>query len=227
MPTVGLYQFDEEIGSGAFGTVYKGRHSQTNDIVAGKKLQIEKAYYDEKYEDEARILIELPPHENVVKIIGFEKREIELGGIDCVELWLISEYLPYSLKGYANTYDLSVDDKLELMIQCCRGLLHLHNHDIIHRDLKPDNVMVSRDEDGKPTVKIIDFGESRIVDRPDGRTEVMKSFVGTQVFMAPELLQKEGNMCKPEYRTSVDVFALGITFLSLLPSKKRHLYESL
>ena len=226
MPTIGLYSFDEEVACGAVGRVYKGRHLGTNEIVAGKNIIVEKEFYEEdKYENEARLVSDLPPHDNVVKVIGTEKREYKEGGVDYVELWIIAEWIPYSLKGYANTYDLSVKDKLDLMIQCCRGLLHLHQHSLAHRDLKPDNIMVSVNEEGKPTIKIIDFGESRIVDQVEGRTAVMKSFVGTLEFMAPELLQKQSSFCIPNYRTSVDVFALGITFLALMESKKGQLMK--
>ena len=126
MPVVGDYRFDEEVGSGAISRVYKGRNLRTNENVAGKKITVEKEFYEEKYENEARLVKDLPPHDNVVKVIGVEKREYKEGGVDYVELWIIAELIPYSLRGYANTYDLSVDDKLDLMVQCCRGLLHLH-----------------------------------------------------------------------------------------------------
>ena len=223
MPTIGLYQFDEEVGCGAIGRVYKGRHMRTNKNVAGKKITVEKEFYEEKYEKEARLVKDLPSHDNVVKVFGTEKREYKEGGVDYVELWIISELIPYSLKGFASTYDLSVDHKLDLMVQCCRGLLHLHQHDLVHRDVKPENIMVDVNKGGKPVIKIIDFGEARIVDEVEGRTALMKSFVGTLEYMAPELLQRQGSLLTPNYRTSVDVFALGITFLSLIESKKGQL----
>ena len=227
MLQIGDYEFNlaESYGKGSFGTIFKGKHLTTGNDVAGKKLTVEKEF-ENRYDKEANLLKNIPPHPNVLRVCDIEKREYEQGGIDYVDIWIITELLHFPLRGYAKQYELSLEDKLELMIGCCRGLYHLHQNGIIHRDLKPDNIMIKVKEDGKPVIKIIDFGESRFVDRYQGRTLEMNSFVGTPLYMAPEQLEREGNRCTPNYTTSVDVFALGITFLSLVKAKAGILMET-
>lgn len=47
-------------------------------------------------------------------------------------------------------------------LQILRGVEYLHNLGIIHRDLKLENLMMTSDE-SDATVKIVDFGLSKIV----------------------------------------------------------------
>ena len=219
MLILGDYQFDvsREIGRGAFGSVFKGENVKTLATVAGKRITVEKDYVKE-FEKEEKFLLELPQHENVVKILKSERREYKEKGTQYVELWVITEYYPLSLKEYVNQKDLSFEAKIDLMVQCCKGLHHLHHHGAVHRDVKPENMMIDEKE-GKAIVKIIDFGESRWVQRIEGKTIAMKTFAGTQAYMAPEMLRREGDAIKPNYTTSVDVFAMGVTFLSLMTSQ--------
>ena len=218
MLRVGDYEFDvtRVIGEGSFGSVFKGNKVGTPDIVAGKRVVVEKDFV-EKCEKEANFLLELPRHDNIVTVLSIERREYEEEGVELVELWIVTEYYPSTFKRYACGKDLSFEAKIDLMVQCCRGLHHLHQHDVVHRDIKPDNLMVV-EEEGKAVVKIIDFGESRLVDRIEGKTVAMNTFAGTKAYMAPEMLRQDGSSMKPNYTTSVDVFALGVTFLTLMKS---------
>lgn len=93
--------------------------------------------------------------------------------------------------------------KLELMEQVVEGLEYLHKKNIVHRDLKPSNLMF--DKDG--TVKIIDFGISRLQDT--FYNDYTLSGFATKNYSSPE--QKLGKMIS--YQS--DIYSLGLIFYEI------------
>jgi serine/threonine protein kinase len=83
------------------------------------------------------------------------------------------------------------------------ALGYLHANNIIHRDLKLENILL--EEDGY--IVIADFGLSKILSHPDEQTG---TFVGTPVYLAPEVLDKR------PYDRTIDWWALGILVYELL-----------
>ena len=77
----------------------------------------------------------------------------------------------------------------------------------MHRDLKPENLILSTPAvagtNDYPTIKVIDFGFSKIASRT-------KSFLGTQGYLAPEMMKADG------YTAAVDMWALGICIYAIL-----------
>ncbi|MRB67669.1 protein kinase, partial [Bacillus thuringiensis] len=53
------------------------------------------------------------------------------------------------------------ENSRKILKQVLKGIRYMHSRDVIHRDLKPDNIFLGRDDNGKFTVKIGDFGLSR------------------------------------------------------------------
>ena len=105
-------------------------------------------------------------------------------------------------------------ERLELFLPVCQAVQHAHQKGIIHRDLKPTNVLVAL-YDGKPVVKVIDFGVAKatagkLTDRTMF-TEVGQ-IVGTLEYMAPE----QAELNNLDIDTRVDVYALGAILYELL-----------
>jgi serine/threonine protein kinase len=88
---------------------------------------------------------------------------------------------------------------------------------VIHRDLKPSNVLVAP-HDGRPVVKVIDFGIAKAVGPASGgltdRTLVtgLGAVVGTPEYMSPE--QAELNNLDIDTRS--DIYGLGVLLYELL-----------
>ena len=84
------------------------------------------------------------------------------------------------------------------VIQTCQSV------SIVHRDLEPENVLiVDKDENGFPIIKVIDFGLSTFT-QPD---EVLHELVGTPLYIAPEVTRHA-------YGKEADVWSAGcIMFL--------------
>ena len=84
----------------------------------------------------------------------------------------------------------------------------MRKHNIYHRDLKPSNILYDMKT---KTFKIADFGVSKILkEKEDYDRYVHETFIGTPLYMAPELLRKES------YNSDTDIWSLGIIFYKLL-----------
>ena len=86
--------------------------------------------------------------------------------------------------------------------QMSSAIAHLHSRNICHRDLKPENVLLSSSEDQNPVLKLSDLGLSKLVDET-----ILKTFCGTEIYMAPEMWKKSGNRVE-DYSLKVDCWAL-------------------
>ena len=108
---------------------------------------------------------------------------------------------------------LTVDERLNLFKQICKGVQHAHQKGIIHRDLKPGNILVAI-YDGVPVPKIIDFGVAKATLLPLTDQSIYSeigSMIGTLEYMAPE--QAEVNSL--DIDTCADLYSLGVILYEL------------
>ena len=118
---------------------------------------------------------------------------------------------------YCRKGRLSVDQRLKIFLEICRGVHHAHQKGIIHRDLKPSNILVTEIE-GDPVPKIIDFGIAKGLDHSltDKVTPKTAFFVGTPGYISPEsaILEEASD---PDIRS--DVYSLGALLYQLLAGR--------
>ena len=104
--------------------------------------------------------------------------------------------------------------KFQSYISWRDGLEFLHREGIVQRDIKPHNILVTGNHYPQlATVKIGDSGLSRCLD-PDGNTSGMSTDAVTMMFKSPEFWQKDPQG-RIRYYKYVDIFATGLTFLSM------------
>lgn len=89
-----------------------------------------------------------------------------------------------------------------MFYQVALAVNYLHENGITHRDLKPENILLASDDD-ETIVKVSDFGLSKLVDSQN----MMKTFCGTPMYVAPEILLTGG---RGSYTSQVDVWSLGV-----------------
>jgi serine/threonine protein kinase len=221
--SVGDYSIslDTMLGQGSYGIVYKGSRTQkTTDLVAAKYCKWEKEFITEATDQEANLMKRIPPHDNITKFLDYIKLDLVEDDIEYVDLWIILEFCDLKdLSIFARRFSLMFAQKLDIMLQCSRGLHHLHsqNPPIIHRDIKPQNILVSRSTSlPSPVFKLADFGISRCFESsPQHTLKTMTAGRGTFPYMAPELFADN-----PKYNESVDTYSFGVSSLTLLCSEQ-------
>src|ERR1700676_658468 len=83
---------------------------------------------------------------------------------------------------------LEVERALEIATQVATGLAAVHKQKLVHRDIKPSNIMVSLEDGGAVTAKIIDLGLAKTVNESGSQAGISMAgdFVGTPDFASPE-----------------------------------------
>ncbi len=207
------YQITAHLGSGGMGEVYQATDTVLARTVAIKVLPEALARDAERiarFEREARLLATLN-HPNIAAIYGFEKSErghfvvMELVGGETLAERISRGQLP-------------TDESLQIARQICEALEQAHDKGVIHRDLKPANIKILPDN----TVKVLDFGLAKLVEREASNPTVSDSptlsmaatnagvILGTAAYMSPE--QAKG---RPVDRRS-DIFAFGCVLYEML-----------
>jgi predicted ATPase/serine phosphatase RsbU (regulator of sigma subunit) len=136
----------------------------------------------------------------LVQSFGLE----EQGGL----FLLVSHYQDnlYSLRDWLDRQPLSVDAFLKIALHLAQVLEDIHGQGVIHGDLKPSNILV---DDNLDTIKLIDFGMSRIFQRQ--LAHFPEGVAGTLSYISPE---QTGRTNKPvDYRS--DFYSLGVTFFQV------------
>lgn len=193
------YEILEEIGSGGFATVYRGRDLSLGREVAVKVLKSASPDQLARFQREAMLLAQLS-HRNIITVFAFDQLE------DSTQ-FIVMELLPgRSLRGLLNEKDkLDYGTLRELLQQTCAALSYAHDLGIVHRDLSPANIFLIPAED-RFTVKILDFGLSRIYAGEAGVMQTLTEtgmIMGNPHYMSPELAL--GQCVDPR----TDIYALG------------------
>ncbi|KAJ4907753.1 Lectin-domain containing receptor kinase VI.4 [Raphanus sativus] len=199
------------IGSGGFGTVYKGSITTTDDDdqIAVKKITPNSIQGVREFVAEIESLGRLR-HKNLVNLQGWCKH-----GND---LLLIYDYIPngsldsllYSKPRLCGAV-LTWNARFQIAKGIASGLLYLHEEwekIVIHRDVKPSNVLI----DDQMNPRLGDFGLARLYER--GSLSHTTVVVGTIGYMAPELT-RNGNSS-----SASDVFAFGVLLLEIVSGRK-------
>jgi serine/threonine protein kinase/class 3 adenylate cyclase len=193
------YEVLSQIGTGGTGIVYKVRDLETSEIVALKVLKPEIASNPGVQENFKRelCLARKITHKNVCRIHEFSRSNgTAYTSMEFVE----GESLMSRLYRVGS---LPLNEALEIARQICAGLHEAHEQGIVHRDLKPANIMVDRNG----TVKIMDFGIARMVQRDGPMTGTI---VGTPAYMAPEQAE-----LKP-VSSCTDIYAVGLLLYEMI-----------
>jgi len=97
-----------------------------------------------------------------------------------------------------------------ILEQIGKGLQAFHRLEMVHQDLKPDNVMI----DGTGTVKIIDFGATRVAGVIEMATPIEQiNLLGSATYAAPEYFLGENGSPRS------DIFSLGVIAYQMLSGK--------
>lgn len=198
----GRYELEEVIGSGGMATVWRGRDTQLDRLVAVKRphpLPPGDPRHD-RLAREARLAASVS-HPNLV--------EVHDAGSDENGLFLVMEFIDApSLREIGPSLDRS--QLLTAGAQVARALTAVHAANVVHRDVKPSNVLL-------PTngAKLLDFGVALAGEPMSGFEPTVAGVVfGTRGYAAPEVLAGQ-----PATAAS-DIYAVGVMMYEFLAGKQ-------
>jgi serine/threonine protein kinase/class 3 adenylate cyclase/Tfp pilus assembly protein PilF len=222
MPGRPNWILEERVGSGGFGDVWRGVHRKTGE------QRVFKFCYD---------VLKLRALKREVTLVRLLKEELgdrrDIARIidwnfDQVPYFIESEWtqagsLDRWLKDSGGVAAVPPSVRTEIVAQVADALAAAHSVGVLHKDIKPSNILMTRDASGVPRATLTDFGIGLLTDRDrldqagitaGGFTAVAledaTSGAGTQLYMAPELL--EG---KPA-TVHADAYALGVILFQLV-----------
>ncbi|MGE0790512.1 MAG: TonB family protein [Sandaracinaceae bacterium] len=207
------FRVERLLGEGGMGAVY-----QVEQLSTGKRRALKTMHPnlvpDEKsrarFVDEAKVGARIES-DHVVDVLS--------AGVDDASgiPWLAMELLEGEdfEKLSQRRGPLPPSEVLDLMEQAGHAIGAAHAAGVIHRDLKPENLFLANTQsrDGRPVVKVLDFGIARMVESSRASATVT-SAIGSPLWMAPEQAQP-GEKLTP----ATDVWALGLIAFSLLTGK--------
>ena len=153
---------------------------------------------------EARAATQLS-HPHIARIFDFT---VDQDGVAYLVMELIDGVSLEELLASGESVPIALT--LEIARQSLRAIGHIHKHGVAHRDISPDNLMLGRDVDGRPLVKLIDLG---IAKNLDGSIHDTGSgvFLGKFRYAAPETF--DGGESD---RRSGDLYSFGLVLYELL-----------
>jgi len=206
------YRVQEKIGSGSFGTVYRGEHIFLHHPVAIKVFR--PAIGSTGLQSLDRFRLEgisacRINHPNAVTVLDFD--------VSAGLAYLVMELL----QGQSLSDELRKSGKLKparaayIAAAVCDALAEAHAAGIVHRDIKPSNVFLHQGKGGgDELVKVIDFGVAKLTgERHDAdypTVTVAGALVGTPEYMAPERVSGD------PYDGRADVYAVGVMLYEML-----------
>lgn len=194
------YNMGAELGRGGFGIVKKATVISTAATRAIKFLP--KGAMKERMStvrNEIEIM-KLVDHPNIVKL--YEVLEDDEHIYIVMEICKGGHLLSY-VKASGRLSEVTAAICLQ---QVLYAIYYMHNHNIVHRDIKAENcLLVSRDVQSRSSVRLSDFGVSRIFKQG----KMMHDRVGTLTHMAPEMFVKN-------YTQACDLWSTGVLMYHLL-----------
>ncbi|XP_041014223.1 cyclin-dependent kinase G-2-like isoform X1 [Juglans microcarpa x Juglans regia] len=189
------------IDEGTYGVVYRARDKKSGDIVALKKVKMEKEKEGFPLTSlrEINILLSLH-HPSIIDV-----KEVVMGS-SLDSIFMVMEYMEHDLKGLMETMKqpFSQSEVKCLMLQLLEGVKYLHDNWVLHRDLKASNLLLNNQGE----LKVCDFGLARQYGSP---LKPYTHLVVTLWYRAPELL-----LGAKQYSTAIDMWSLGCIMAEFL-----------
>lgn len=211
------YRVDRRLGGGGMGVVLAARHVELEQPVAIKLMHSELA---QNLDAVARFIRE---GQAAVRLRSAHvARVLDVGRCESGAPYLVMEYLDGEdlAACIQRRGPLPLTLAVQYLLQACEAVAEAHSVGIVHRDLKPANLFLTKDAYGNDTIKVLDFGISKMSQDPlaagDSRASATATSVvmGSPLFMPPE--QMRSARCAD---ARSDIWALGTILYELVTAQ--------
>jgi serine/threonine protein kinase len=216
----GKYRIDRVLGAGGMGAVVEAHHIQLEDKVALKFLLPEALSRPEavtRFLREARAAVRIKS-EHVARVT-------DVGQLENGAPYMVMEYLEGGdLEAMlARGGPLPPEQAVDFVLQASEAIAEAHTLGIVHRDLKPANLYCIRRADGHLSIKVLDFGISKVT-TPGSQHNMTQTaaMIGSPVYMSPEQMQSAKDV---DART--DIWATGAILFELISGRTPFWSESI
>ena len=183
---LGQYALDEEIGSGGFGTVFRGHHALMRRPVAVKLLDplLANEHSIARFEREVQLTCGLT-HPNTIALYDYGRTPDGL-------FYYAMEYLEgVALDKLVQDFGRQPEGRVvHILRQVCGSLAEAHRQGLVHRDIKPANIYLTQRGGIPDFVKVLDFGLVKARNL-EGQMELTgtTATLGTPLYMSPEAVE--------------------------------------
>jgi serine/threonine protein kinase len=205
----GKYRVTRILGEGGMGIVVAAVHEHLDQPVALKFLLEELVSNPDivqRFTREARAAVKIHS-EHVARVL-------DVGTTEAGTPFMVMEYLEGNdlAEVLARRGPLPVQEAVGYLLEACEAVAEAHSLGIVHRDLKPANLFLARKPSGKPVVKVLDFGISKIPSSAkDAILTSAKALMGSPGYMSPEQMV-DGSTTG----SRADIWSLGVVLYELL-----------
>ncbi len=214
----GKYRIERVIGEGGMGLVVAAKHLTLDRSVALKLLnQKSRESHEalERFTREARAAARIQSEH-----VG---RVLDVDTLPTGAPFIVMELL----EGHDLAEEVRLHKRVEperavgFLLQACEAIAEAHASGIVHRDLKPANLFLAKVSTGNVSVKVLDFGISKITRRePSASTTDEKALtsadamLGSPLYMSPEQMK-----ASTEVDARTDIWSLGVILYELLTGR--------
>ena len=207
---LGAFQLSEVIGRGGMGDVWRGRHTASGRDVAVKVRRPsphEHARFIQAFRNEVRAVAAMD-HPGIIAV--FDQGTITVDE-ETASGGALKAGCPYMVMELASLG--SLDSRRRqlrwseirfVLLGLLDALAYAHSGGLIHRDIKPANVLFASAQDGRPGIKLTDFGLAHTHEYL-GEVSPSDARSGTPAYMAPEQFHGQWR----DYGNWTDIYAVG------------------
>mmetsp|Transcript_15396 Transcript_15396/g.17141 ORF Transcript_15396/g.17141 Transcript_15396/m.17141 type:complete len:489 (-) Transcript_15396:53-1519(-) len=199
-----MFVLKDKLGEGAYGVVHRAVHKEQHTFEIAIKQVFTGSETKESSEIKKEIdILQKLNNPYIVKYYGsYIKTDALFILMEIAELGSMRDVMK---KLGRSLHEMEV---AQVTVCCLKGLEYLHEQNIIHRDVKAANILLT----GSGKVKLTDFGVSEQI----CNTLFAGTFVGTPLWMAPEVITKS------KYNKKADIWSLGITIIEIADGYPPH-----
>ncbi len=208
---IGPFKLLSLLGEGGFGTVWLAERREP--FVQRVALKLIKPGMDSKavlarFEQERQALAVMN-HPGIARVLD--------GGLTPAgRPYFAMEYVRGEpITDFCDSKKLGIRERLALFEQVCEAIQHAHLKGIVHRDIKPGNILAFQTDDGRPTMRVIDFGVAKAMSHTMAAQTIFTDsgvMVGTLEYMSPE----QTDAASQDIDTRSDIYSLGVLLYEIL-----------